>query len=133
MPTPVSDTEMVTYRPLARPSEAAAATSSKSIDPVATLISPPSGMASRALIARFKSALSSWFTSTIPEGMSVARSIVSTICSLMVLRNRTSNELNRLLRSTILASRDCRLEKASNRCVRDAARIADVHAASMKR
>ena len=123
MPVPVSDTHMDTYCPGDRLRSRAVRSSSQRLA-VSTVILPPSGMASRALMHRFSRAFSSWPGST-RVGHSPAAATISSVISGPTVR-WSSSSMPRTSRFTSvgLGSRVWRREKASSRCVKAAARLA---------
>ncbi|MCY1422330.1 hypothetical protein D9M71_380070 [compost metagenome] len=95
--------------------------------------SPPSGMASRALITRLSRAFSSWLTSVLTRQMFSASCRSSSIWSPLVRLNKSSREWISSLGLSGLRLSDWRRENASKRWVRAAARLAEDTAASVNR
>ncbi|MNV07651.1 hypothetical protein D3C71_980940 [compost metagenome] len=130
MPVPESETDTTAYSPagMVGTSPSAAKTCE-----VRRINSPPSGIASRALIARFSSALSNWLLSRLARSGASLVAIWMRIFSPSVLRSRCWTDPTSALSSTVFESSDCRRENASKRWVKAAARWLEAVAASRKR
>ena len=120
MPSPVSLTSSTTWGPALRPSTArsaamiTSATASRSI--------PPAGIASLALIARFRMALSSCVGS-INATIGASPCVTSTWTASPRLRRKRSNMPSISLHTSVgRGCSACRLENASKRWVRVAPR-----------
>ncbi|GJE41574.1 hypothetical protein AEGHOMDF_0740 [Methylobacterium soli] len=130
MPVPVSLTQSETYWPGGRSCSRAARASSQRL-PVSIVRRPPSGMASRALMQRLRSAFSSWFGSARvlhrPLAVTTSRGIAGPT------ERRISSSMPVTSRFTLVGfgSSVWRREKASRRCVSAAARFEAPWAALM--
>ena len=132
MPVPVSVTQRDTYCPGGNSRSRAARVSSHLLA-VSMVSLPPSGMASRALMHKFSSALSSCDGSTRTGHKPPAPTTSIATFGPMVRRSRSSMPPISLLASSARGSRVWRREKAKRRCVSAAARLADSIAAFRKR
>ena len=111
MPVPVSVTSMQTYSP-GDNAGASALSPSKLTLAVEITSLPPSGIASRALIARLSSALSSWLGSHSVFHRSSAATMARSIVSPMVRRSRSSSDTTSWLASTLFGTSGWRRAKA---------------------
>ena len=130
IPVPVSVTVKTTCSPGGKSPDATRRSSAPRFA-VPITSCPPSGMASRALMTRLSSALSSWFGSHKVGHRSPWNRVSSRIAGPTVRRNRSAMSDTSRLARTALGLSVCRREKASRRCVNAAARLADVSPASM--
>ena len=94
---------------------------------------PPSGMASRALIAMFRMALSSCCASALTVHKPPAVTVSIWMCSPKVEFSKSDMPEIILLASIGCGASGCWRAKASSRCVSNAARSAALAAASTKR
>ena len=76
---------------------------------------PPSGIASRAFTARFRSAISIWFGSALAAGRSSATSTATLIWGPVVLATSSAIPVTSLAMSTAVGWSGCRRAKASSR------------------
>ena len=128
MPAPVSLTASETYSPGGRSSRAPALSMRRFS--VSTVMRPPSGIASRALMHRLSRAFSSWLWSTsVPHSPGEATKPTS-IAGPTVRRTSSSIPATRRLTSVACGESVWRRENASSRCVSAAARRAAPSAAS---
>ena len=130
MPVPVSVTHRERNCPGSRSRSRAARTSSHLLA-VSMVMRPPSGMASRALMQRLRSAFSSWFGSTRAVQSPTAPTTSIVTAGPTVRRTSSSMPAMRPFTLVGLGSRVCRREKARRRCVSAAARLAAPCAALM--
>ena len=123
MPVPVSDTQSDMYWPGSSPRSAAACPPIHRLS-VWIVILPPSGMASRALMHRFRTALSSWFGSIKLVHNPAAFTVPIWMAGPTERRIMSSMPFTSAPTSVGFGSSVCRREKASNRWMRVAARRA---------
>ncbi len=118
MPMPSSETAIDTYVPASRPLNVRGSSGPISTVSVRMRISPPSGIASRALTSRLRIDVSNCVVSTSQFGRSPARSYVTEMCPPIVRAMRSRIPCASTLRLTTRPRSACLRENASSCCVR---------------
>ena len=132
MPAPLSRTLTCTYSPGRRSPWRRACAGLRVAFSVSMTSRPPSGIASRALFARFSKALSSWFGSHNVVHSADCKRVRTAIDGPAARSIRSVIDITSALTLVGFGSSAWRRENASSRCVRAAARCVTPSAASMR-